>query len=136
MIISVLLFLIVTFLSTTAVTYFGLLPVLAADRRPLLDHEESGIIELVINNDCSRLERLLEHYRYRDVTDSYGWTPLHWAVFLNHNQAVHLLTKSGASWDIPSTRSWFKFPAGTTPGDILLLKYSSLIFSLTDMTPI
>ncbi|KAJ9419399.1 ankyrin repeat-containing domain protein [Fusarium oxysporum] len=39
-------------------------------------------------------------------TDSHGWTPLHWAVSMGHNNMVGILLRSGASPDVPDLAGW------------------------------
>ncbi|KAM0338385.1 hypothetical protein ACHAPU_011340 [Fusarium lateritium] len=38
--------------------------------------------------------------------DSHGWTPLHWAVSMGHNDIVEILLRSGASPDLPDLAGW------------------------------
>jgi hypothetical protein len=133
---AVLCLLTVTFLSTAFITYYRLLPGLPPNKRPRLDAVQADIIRMVLHNDYHNLERLLTTYQYADVTDEYGWTPLHWAAFLNNHSIAQLLSDHGASWDTPSTRAWYKYPAGTSPGDILMTNNTDLIQNLIAMSGI
>jgi hypothetical protein len=49
---------------------------------------------------------------------------------------AQLLSDHGASWDTPSTHAWYKYPAGTCPGDILLTNNTDLLQNLISTTGI
>ncbi len=52
-----------------------------------------------------------------DLTDPYGWTPLHWAVFNSHEPVVRLLLETGASVDPADHNGCTPLHTAATHGD-------------------
>jgi len=79
---------------------------------------ESGLTALhqaVIDGNPDRTRQLLQQYPAAvNIADDYGWTPLHWAAFINNETLCRLLSEQGADRRARSLRSWFKFPSGST----------------------
>ena len=62
-----------------------------------MGQENSIIQHLQDGSDENKLERvILEHPECIKTTDSYGWTPLHWAVFFQKYNIARLLIRKGA----------------------------------------
>ena len=114
------------------------------------------IIRLIIQDDFSGLDNLIKRWtrekarcdtlwRGRDVRDSAGWEPLHWAVYLRRFECAKLLFKAGqktlcAPALAEVVKSNYKFPGhidvnmktrdGTTAAELLM--YTPLIDPFID----
>ncbi|MEN8153442.1 MAG: ankyrin repeat domain-containing protein [Acidobacteriota bacterium] len=72
----------------------------------------------VIAGKIRIIRKLLKYNVNVNKTDDYGWSPLHWAFFLNKSEIKKILIDNGAREDIGSTRDWFIYKEGTCPADI------------------
>lgn len=93
---------------------------------PLL---QTNLIPLVIENKLDEIKRIMENTIYTEIVDEYGWSPLHWGVFLKNKPMVQFLVKSGANRDLKSIRDWGIYKQGTSPYDIGVIDMNKEIFA-------
>lgn len=92
----------------------------SADAAASLDmpRDRSGLTPLhlgVIAGDGAQIRLWLDRHADIDAADDYGWTPLHWAVFLRNKSICQFLIENGARVDIGSTLSWYRYSTGVSP---------------------
>lgn len=89
--------------------HFGLsaydVAVMAGGLHEMSSDDPQSVLPLrVYQQDTRVLKILLEKHRNSDlinrISDSWGWTTLHWAIFRLNPRAVELLLKAGADPDI------------------------------------
>jgi len=97
---------------------------------PIMNPQLHSLYQLVIRNDFEELQNLFTTFKYQDIVDEYGWSPLHFSVLMNNIPMTKLLIKQGAAIDIKSTKKWYIYPAGTTPKDIAKANKSQELLKL------
>ena len=96
----------------------------------IMNPQSHNLHQLVIRNDVEKLQNLFTTFKYQDILDEYGWSPLHFSVLMNNIPMTKLLIKQGAGKDSKSTKKWFIYPAGTTPKDIAKANKSQELLKL------
>jgi ankyrin repeat protein len=86
--------------------------------------------QAVIRCDYKLLAELVLAGTAIDGRDQYGWTALHWAVFIRNPRACRYLLRQGASQTIMTNKKWFKYRAGLLVRELALMSKDITILEL------
>ena len=80
------------------------------DFYPAAIEEDNKLLSAATENNLVTLEQLLRCPRNPNATDSYGWTPLHFAALMGHMLSTRLLIEARATTDARDTSNEWVTP--------------------------